>query len=136
MEPAACGTLRRAGYTALQLLNVLAVYLPFAVGALVMLLKAVPQLGAILDPSTLAVTSSAFYLDALVTSLVLFFGSLVVGLLFLVTVPRVLNLAIMMFDCHPERSIVVNDIHKPQGYSPSRYSSHRRCIPIRLALNV
>jgi non-ribosomal peptide synthetase-like protein len=91
VEPATCGTLRRAGYTALQLLNVLAIYLPLAVGALVMLLKAVPQLGAILDPSTLAVTSSAFYLNALVASLVLFFGSLVVGLLFLVTVPRVLN---------------------------------------------
>jgi non-ribosomal peptide synthetase-like protein len=101
VEPAACGTLRRASYTALQLLNVLAVYLPFAVGALVMLLKAVPQLGAILDPSTLAVTSAAFYLNALVTSLVFFFGSLVVGLLFLVTVPRVLNRAIRPDKVYP-----------------------------------
>ena len=94
VEPAACSTLRRVGYAALQLLNVLAISLPLGVGALVMLVKAVPQLSAILDPATVAVTSAAFYLNALVTSLVLFFGSLVVGLLVVVTVPRVLNLAI------------------------------------------
>ena len=47
----------------------LAVYLPLAIGGLVILLKAVPQLAALLDASTLAVTSAAFYLDALVISL-------------------------------------------------------------------
>ena len=34
-----------------------------------------------------------FYVDALVVSLVLFFGALIVGLLVVFTVPRVLNLA-------------------------------------------
>ena len=74
VEPAACGTLRRVGYTALQLLNVLALYLPLAFGGLIMLLKAVPALSGLLDPATVVVTTRGFYVDTLVISLVLYFG--------------------------------------------------------------
>ena len=42
----------------------------------------------------MAIDSTAFYLDALLLSLGVFFGSVLVGLVFTVTVPRVLNLAI------------------------------------------
>ena len=46
-------------------------------------------------------TSWTFYLDALAISLVLFFGSVLVGLLVVVTVPRVLNLAIKPDKVYP-----------------------------------
>ena len=102
VEPAACGTLRRAGYTALQLLNVLAVYLPLAVGGLVMLLDRGPaarRAPGPVDPGRHELRRST--VDALVTSLVLFFGALLVGLLVVVTVPRLLNLAITPDKVYP-----------------------------------
>ena len=92
--PARCGTGRRAAYTALQLLNLLVVYLPLAVGGVVFLFADGPRLAALLAPGTLAFTSWTFYGVALATSLVLFFGFVLVRFLVLVTVPRVLNLAI------------------------------------------
>ena len=101
VEPATCGTRRRAVYTVLQLLNVLALYLPLGVGGMIMLLKAVPQLTALLDPATVVVTTEGFYLEALVASFVLFFGSLLVGLVVVLTVPRVLNLAIKPDKVYP-----------------------------------
>ena len=94
VEPTDCGTLRRAGYAVMQLLAVLVVYLPVGLGGVIVLLQRVPELSALLDPGTLAVTTWAFYVQALVASLVLYFGALIFALLFVVTVPRVLNLAI------------------------------------------
>jgi non-ribosomal peptide synthetase-like protein len=94
VEPTDCGALRRAGYTLIQLLAVLVVYLPVGLGGVIVLLQRVPQLSALLDPETLKVTTWAFYLQALVASLLLYFGALIIGLLFVVTVPRLLNLAI------------------------------------------
>ena len=68
-------------------------YLPLAEGGVYLLLTAVPRLGTLLDPG-LAVTSRALYLDALVVSLVGFAGLVLGGLLFVLTVPRLLNLFI------------------------------------------
>ncbi len=85
--PAHCGTLRRVGFCAVTLFYVFFLYLPLAVGGLDLLLRA-------LGPSTGGTSARAFYVDALVLSLVLFFGAILVGLLFVVTVPRVLNLFI------------------------------------------
>ncbi|MGH3822583.1 MAG: Pls/PosA family non-ribosomal peptide synthetase, partial [Pseudonocardiaceae bacterium] len=76
------------------LLNVLVLYSPLTVGGVVLLLTEFPQLNALLGAGPLAFTSWPFYLDALVASSVLLFGFVLVGLLFQVTVPRVLNLAI------------------------------------------
>ena len=45
-----------------------------------------------LDPGDHGRRQPEFYVDALVISLVLFFGALVLGLLAVVTVPRVLSL--------------------------------------------
>jgi non-ribosomal peptide synthetase-like protein len=92
--PAGCGTLRRAVHTVLQLLAALVVYVPLAVGGVVILLATVPQFTSLLAAGPPAFTSWTFYRDALAASFVLFFGSALVGLLFVVTVPRVLNLAI------------------------------------------
>ena len=64
-------------------------YLPLVEGGVFLLLTAVPTLGKVLDPGTqTAITSRALYLDALSVSLVLFFGLVLVGLLFVATVPR------------------------------------------------
>jgi non-ribosomal peptide synthetase-like protein len=91
--PTRCGTWRRAIYSLLQLVRMLTVDLPLALGALVGLFAVVPWLAA-LNSGPTAVTSWSFYRHALVTSFVLFFGSGLVMLLVLVTFPRVLNLTI------------------------------------------
>jgi non-ribosomal peptide synthetase-like protein len=92
--PASVGTLRRFLFGALELLGVLAVPVPLAVGGVVILGTAVPGLDALLSSTPSDLKSWAHYRDALVTSFVLFFGVLVAGLLFVLTVPRALNLAI------------------------------------------
>ncbi len=94
VDPRDCGTLRRAVYTGVQLLNVLFLVLPLGFGGLSLLLVEVPQLAALLDSGPLALTGWTFYRDALIASLALFIGSMLVGFLILVTVPRVLNLVI------------------------------------------
>jgi non-ribosomal peptide synthetase-like protein len=94
VEPTDCGTLRKAVYTVLQLLKLLVLDMGLPVSGAVVLLTWVPQLAALLDPGPLALTSWTFYRDALAVSLVIFFGGVLGGFLFVVTVPRVLNLAI------------------------------------------
>jgi non-ribosomal peptide synthetase-like protein len=94
VEPTNCGALRRVGYAVMQLLNVLVVYLPLGICGLIVLLQSVPQLSVLLEPGTQGVTTSAFYVHALVASLVLYFGALIFAFLYVMTVPRILNLAI------------------------------------------
>ncbi|MFI2351743.1 Pls/PosA family non-ribosomal peptide synthetase [Streptomyces sp. NPDC019443] len=91
VAPADCSTVKRTLYGAWQLLNILAVYLPLAIGGVSALLAGIPQLKALLRPEPVAFTSAAFYLDALTVSVVLFFGAALAGLLVVGTVPRVLN---------------------------------------------
>ena len=67
-------------------------YLPLIEGGLYLLLTGVPSLDRLLQPGSTAITSPDLYLDALVISGVLFFGLLLGGLAFVLTVPRVLNL--------------------------------------------
>ncbi|GAA2774573.1 Pls/PosA family non-ribosomal peptide synthetase [Saccharopolyspora taberi] len=94
VEPARCGTLRRAVYATLQLVVLLSISLPLVTGGATMLLTGVPRLAQILQAGELAFTSWAFWREALAVSLLLFFGALVVGLLTVATIPRLLNLAI------------------------------------------
>jgi non-ribosomal peptide synthetase-like protein len=106
VDPRDCGSARRAVYAGLQLLAVVALLIPLSIGGVAVLIGVIPQLGALLDPEPQALTSSAFYLDALAASLVLFLGSTLVGLLVVGTLPRVLSLAIKpetthrMYGCH------------------------------------
>jgi non-ribosomal peptide synthetase-like protein len=93
VDPTDCGALRRALFPVVQLLGMLVLSVPLAVGGVTMLAE-VPQLATILDPGTLAVTSWTFYGEALAASFLLFFGSVLLGLLVVSTVPRVLSLAI------------------------------------------
>jgi non-ribosomal peptide synthetase-like protein len=97
--PADCPTVKRTVYGVLQLLSLLVLYLPLAMGGVSILLAGVPQLQALLNPQPVA--SPAFYVDALTTSLVVFFGSMLAGLLVIGTVPRVLNRAITPGKVYP-----------------------------------
>jgi non-ribosomal peptide synthetase-like protein len=94
VEATGCSTLRKVVYTLLQLLTTLLVVAPLMVGGVVILLVEVPYLAALLGSEPLAFTSWTFYQNALVASSVLFFGGVVVGLLLVVSVPRLLNLTI------------------------------------------
>jgi non-ribosomal peptide synthetase-like protein len=93
VAPARCGPLRRAWFCAVTLACVFFLYLPLAEGGVYLLLTAVPSLGTLLDSGE-TITSWALYTDALVVSAVFFFGLLLAGLMFVVTVPRLLNLFI------------------------------------------
>jgi len=94
VEAAECGTVRRGVYAVVQLLNVLVVLAPLAVGAVVMLAGEFSQLAALASSRSQALSSWTFYANAAVASFVVFAGSILLALVFVVTVPRVLNLAI------------------------------------------
>jgi 2,3-diaminopropionate biosynthesis protein SbnA len=88
---ARCGTVRRAGFCAVTLLCLFFLYLPVVEGGVYLLLTTVPWLSSVLDPTVDAITAPGLYAGALVVSLVLFFGGAGFGLLFVFTVPRLLN---------------------------------------------
>ncbi|GGU73738.1 Pls/PosA family non-ribosomal peptide synthetase [Lentzea flava] len=99
--PARCGTGRRAIYTVLQLASLLLAYIPLTYGGVELLLAAFPQVTVFAGPQTAAFTSWTFYGIALVTSLVLFFGSMLVGFIVVVTVPQVLNRFVKPGEVYP-----------------------------------
>jgi len=79
VPPARCGALRRARYATLTLLSILFIYLPLLEAGLDVLFVAVSSL------------VEGLFIQALVFSGVLFFGTVVVGLLAVGTVPRLLR---------------------------------------------
>ncbi|MGY1625201.1 Pls/PosA family non-ribosomal peptide synthetase [Geodermatophilus sp. SYSU D00965] len=91
VPPARCSTRRRVTYSVLKLLGLLFVDLPLAIGAVALLVLAVPGLGRLLEAGPMVMTSASFYLDAMVVSLVLYLGGILVGLAVMTTVPRVLG---------------------------------------------
>ncbi|MGW0564587.1 Pls/PosA family non-ribosomal peptide synthetase [Streptomyces sp. NPDC003016] len=111
VAPAPCGALRRAWYGLLTAGQLFLLYVPLTVGGVYMLLAEVPALDDALAPGTVGFTSPELYLDALIVSLVLFFGFVVVGLATLLTVPRLLNLVV-----RPDRTYPLYGLH---------YSVHR-----------
>jgi non-ribosomal peptide synthetase-like protein len=76
VAPARCGTLRRVGFCVLTLLAVFLLYLPLAEGSLDLLVGTAP---------------GSLVIDALLVSLLVFFGGVLGGLLLVVTVPRLLS---------------------------------------------
>ena len=100
VEPAACGTLRRVIYAGGQLLTMLLLYLPLAIGGAEILLTA-PRVQALLSPAAVTFSDQAFYLDVLAVSFLLFFGPILGGLVVIFTVPRVINLAIKPDKVYP-----------------------------------
>ncbi|MFG2964857.1 Pls/PosA family non-ribosomal peptide synthetase [Streptomyces sp. NPDC048288] len=101
VAPAPCGTLRRAWFGLGTLLQLLFLYIPLLVGGIYMLFTEVPAIGKRLDPETAALAPSALLPDALVLSLVLFFGFLVLGLAALCTLPRLVGLVVRPDKVYP-----------------------------------
>jgi non-ribosomal peptide synthetase-like protein len=101
VEPTKCGALRRVGYTLIQLLSVLVVYLPLGISGLIVLLQWVPQLRVLLEPGTQGITNGAFYIHALIVSSLFYFGGLIFALLYVLTIPRILNLGITPDKVYP-----------------------------------
>ncbi|MGV9249835.1 Pls/PosA family non-ribosomal peptide synthetase [Streptomyces sp. NPDC003697] len=94
VPPARCGTARRALFGVTTVLQLFLLYIPVAVGGLYMVFAEIPALGERFGPTAAGATGPELLVDTLVVSLVLFFGFVVVGLAALLTVPRLLNLAI------------------------------------------
>ncbi|MFB7930792.1 Pls/PosA family non-ribosomal peptide synthetase [Streptomyces sp. NPDC056039] len=86
VEPARCGTLRRATHGVLMLLTALLVYLPLAVGCLDVLLSRMLEGSAVLKGG-----ATVLYVDLLVVTVVVFFGGVLAALVVLATVPRLLG---------------------------------------------
>ena len=93
VAPTRRSTLREVVYGVLQLLNVL-ILAPLVLGGVVMLLAPFPEISALLEPGPVAFTQWSFYRGTPKISAALFFGTVLGGLVFVATVPRVLNLAI------------------------------------------
>jgi non-ribosomal peptide synthetase-like protein len=111
VDPARCGTLRRSLYGGNQLLMLLALYMPLTIGLVGALVDGVPRLSSLLNPGPEDFARWTFYGEVLAVSLALFLGAVLVRLLVVVTVPRVLNLAI-----EPDRVYRLYGLH---------YSVHR-----------
>ncbi|MEU7811619.1 Pls/PosA family non-ribosomal peptide synthetase [Pseudonocardia sp. NPDC049154] len=88
VPPARVSALRKLTYVTSQLVKLFAIYLPLGFGGLFLLLTGVPRLRVLLDAGALGYTTTAFYVDALVGATVTFFGGLAVGLVIVLTVPR------------------------------------------------
>jgi non-ribosomal peptide synthetase-like protein len=91
---APCGAVRKVVFTAVQLVNLLLVFIPLGLAALRVLFVEVPVLARLVDSGATAFRAWEFYLEALVASAVLFLGFTLVGFVLIVTVPRLLNLTI------------------------------------------
>ena len=85
---------RRVLHSVLQLAAAVFVYVPFAVGGVVMLLVTVPRLKTVVEPGPAGLLSGAFYRDAAVAAAVLVFGGLLLGLLLVTVPPRALRHAL------------------------------------------
>ncbi|MGW1805422.1 Pls/PosA family non-ribosomal peptide synthetase [Streptomyces sp. NPDC002078] len=101
VAPAGCGTARRAWFGLGTLVQLFLLYIPLVVGGAYMLFTEVPAIGKRLDPQTAALSRSELLPDALVLSLVLFFGCAVLGLVVLCTVPRLLGLVVKPDQVYP-----------------------------------
>src|SRR6266540_367258 len=91
VPPARCGTLRRAGYAAAALLVVLLLYVPLVQGGASLAIGAASSLAQVLAPAVGASALGALFIQALILSLMVFFGLALAGLLLVVVVSRLLG---------------------------------------------
>jgi non-ribosomal peptide synthetase-like protein len=105
VPPARCGRLHRAVHAALALIGILFLWAPLLEAGLGLLFLGVSALVAMLDPSVQssagALTIRGLLIQALVFSVVLFFGGVVLGLLALGPVLRMLSLFIKPDTVYP-----------------------------------
>ncbi|GAA1304616.1 Pls/PosA family non-ribosomal peptide synthetase [Pseudonocardia xinjiangensis] len=110
VAPARCGTGRRFWFSFLQLFNVLLIG-PVGLAIVVELVSIIPWTAELLDVGHAGVTDWLFYLEVLGISLVVFYGGSLVGLVAVVTLPRLVN-----------RLVVPGKAHALYGY---HYYIHR-----------
>jgi non-ribosomal peptide synthetase-like protein len=91
VAPARSSRLRRIAFSVLALLAVALLYLPFVEGGLSLLIETTASLAERLHPSAGESPLPGLFIQALIVSLVLFFGLALFGLLLAGAVPRVLN---------------------------------------------
>ncbi|MEU1303133.1 Pls/PosA family non-ribosomal peptide synthetase [Streptomyces shenzhenensis] len=91
VPPAPCGALRRAWFGLGALFQLYFFSLPLVLGGTYLLCSAVPAIGDRLRANTAGLPSVVLLTDALVLSVILFFGFTAVGLVALFVVPRLLN---------------------------------------------
>ncbi|WP_307095095.1 Pls/PosA family non-ribosomal peptide synthetase [Arthrobacter sp. V1I9] len=106
VPPAPCGTWRRARFAVLQLANRLLITVPVAFTFLSVVIVEVPWTRELLDTPHLSLASWSFLGVVLGLSLALFLGAMIVSLIFVMTVPRLLNLALK-----PDRVYPLYGIH-------------------------
>jgi non-ribosomal peptide synthetase-like protein len=94
-------TRRRVIFATVQLVNLLLLGAPLAYIVSVLALTKVPQLVTLENAGPIIFADWAFYRFALVISAVLFCGAALVGLLFVGTAPRILNLLIKPDTVYP-----------------------------------
>ncbi len=100
VAPVRCGTLRRVLYSLGQVLTGLLLVGPLLLAVVVILLTKVPLAAELLGPGH-SLATGAFYRTALVISLVLFLGIMLLGFAAVATIPRLLNLAIKPDTVYP-----------------------------------
>jgi non-ribosomal peptide synthetase-like protein len=101
VAPVQCRPWKRVRYGILQLMLHLGVTLPLAFGGFALLLVEVPWLSSLLTAPGASFTGGALFGLVLATSLIVFFGRILLSLFFVMTVPRVLNLFIRPDQVYP-----------------------------------
>ena len=91
VDAARCG---KIVYSVVQLAILVGLLGPIGLGLVVVLLTRVPYLAALLGPGNDGLLRPGLYRDAVVIATVLLFGGLLVGLVVVLTVPRLLNLLV------------------------------------------
>src|SRR5206468_11597677 len=89
--PAQSRTWRGAVYSTAALLVVLLLYLPLVQGGASLAIHGASSLAQVLDPTGGASTLIGLFIEALILSLVVFFGLALAGLLLVVAVSRLLS---------------------------------------------
>jgi len=108
VSPVRCGRLRKARYCAISLAALFLVYLPLAEGATYLLLEVarrlfpgIPSLAALMNSTAGSPATAGLYADELLSTLIVFCGAVLAGLLCMITVPRLPNLFITPGKVYP-----------------------------------
>jgi len=101
VAPAECGALRRTGYGAMQLLTTLALTVPLGSAGLTMMLEHLPLLESVRDQEFAGYDTWSFYGGWLAVSFILYFGTVLGGLVIVATVPRLLTLMLTPGKIYP-----------------------------------
>ncbi|MDT7642747.1 MAG: hypothetical protein QOC83_7035, partial [Pseudonocardiales bacterium] len=90
VEPARVGSVRRFLFGLAQLVATVVV-VPVISGVVITLLTAIPLVADYFDPAKLQLTGARFYLSMAAISAIVFFGFTLLGMLAIVTLPRLLS---------------------------------------------